>query len=118
MSVNKILSFEDKLKQLSKNVNHNDILRNIETGLPESIESFLTVNELAVYFGPHGYEINNKSDVLDKLYKIRKLLDNHLVPTSSAESLAVDICIYYVKEGWTLTTDVMIFLNKIYKSYK
>ena len=111
-------TFEEKIRQLSKSVDHADAIFLGDDKLPESLQSYFAVNDLAVYFNVNGYE--NHDDYLaanDKLNRLRKLLDNHLVPQSSPESVAVNICKYYIKEGWSLTADVMIFLNKIYKSY-
>jgi hypothetical protein len=113
------ITFEEKIKQLSKTVNHNDAIFLGEDHLPDTLQSFFAVSDLAIYFNVNGYEkYNDKDAVIEKLNQLRKLLDNNLVPNFSPESIAVNMCKYYVKEGWSLTTDVMIYLNKIYKSFK
>jgi hypothetical protein len=103
----------DALRDLSK--------RNIpveNSSLLSSVESMLLEQSIAAQFDSEGYPSTESSlNVQRKLQVLLSTLDANLVVPDHSDYITVKLCIKYVKDGYSLTKEVLEFLNLIYKKY-
>jgi len=103
----------DALRDLSK--------RNIpieNSSLLSSVESMLLEQSIAAQFDPEGYSTSEaRVKIQDKLQALQSILDKNLVVPDHSDYITVKLCIKYVSDGYSLTKEVLEFLNLIYKKY-
>jgi len=116
------LQFEVYIQQLLQSTQIESILiESITTNIPISqtekisgIESLLLEDSLTVYFNLNSYStLDKKNDVLHKLSKLKSLVQFK----SKIDLIIVDLCTMYVCTGYSLTKNIMLYLNSIYKHY-
>lgn len=114
--------FEQFIKSLLNQTDAATALRNLaERNIPlqdnklmSAVESILLEESIAAQFDAIGYADNStKQKVLAKLYK----LANAIKDRNSEEYLTVYICVKYVIEGYSLTKEITLVLNDIWKKY-
>jgi hypothetical protein len=115
--------FEQIINDLLSQTAAADALRNIADGQRTSsmysmVDSILLEQSLAAQFDPEGYADDSKREsVLDKLNLLKTKLVRNLVDCNDADFIVVKLCIDYISNGYSLTTDIINCLNKIDKKY-
>ena len=118
--------FEQFIKSLLDNSAAKDALRDLTkrnlpiqgSSLMSAVDAILLEESIAAQFDIEGYDSNDKKvKVLDKLLRVRNLLDRNLVIPDNADYITVQLCIQYVENGYALTSTSLDCLNKIYKKY-
>lgn len=116
------LQFEVYIQQLlQSNQIESILIESITTNIPISqtkkisgIESLLLEDSLTVYFNLNSYStLDKKNDVLHKLSKLKSLIQFK----SKIDLIIIDLCTMYVCTGYSLTKNIMLYLNSIYKHY-
>jgi hypothetical protein len=118
--------FEQFIKGLLEQTAVADALRDLTkrnipiegSSLLSSIESMLLEDQLAAQFDPEGYVADNdRLNIQLKLNTLQSLLDRNLIIPDHPDYITVKLCIKYVEDGYSLTKEVLEFLNVIYKKY-
>lgn len=118
--------FEQFIKSLLDQTAASDALRDLTkrnlpiqgSSLMSAVDAILLEESIAAQFDPDGYSSNEKKvSVINKLHKVKNLLDRNLVVPEHPDYITVQLCIQYVDKGFALTTTSLEYLNHIYKKY-
>ncbi len=116
--------FEQFIKNLLDQTAAADALRDLtKRNLPiqgstllSAVESILLEQSISAQFNPDGYESNErKQAILSKLYLLKNKLDRNLLILEHPDYITVQLCIKYVEDGYSLTSESLEFLNVIHK---
>lgn len=113
--------FDQFINDLLKNAEKNDLLRGLSSeSLHTSVDKMLLEQSIATQFDAAGYaDIERKLVVLSKLDSLQRRLElSGKDPVDEQELAAINTCIYYVETGYSLTTEIVEYLNSIHKKYE
>jgi len=120
--------FETFIEEMLKNHDFADALRQITGNVYEdrerspmldSVNQVLLESSISAQFNPDGYESDEKkASVLEKLQQVKLLLVRNMVSDSHTDMQIILLCIKHLNNGWALTSEMIDYLNKIYKKYE
>ena len=117
--------FVISLSRKSLNSSSNDTIA--QDVLNTSIDDGIMIeNAIASKFNSESYPHDRYIQIIDKLYLLASLCDkkystytyNSNFTSHFNELIIANLCIHYVKEGYSLTKEIIECLNTIYKNAK
>lgn len=113
--INKFLKQHDALDSLRQSALNNP---EHHTNLVSVVDRVLLENYMEQYCNRDGYDTTKERDsIYNKLQYLNNKLINHNVSTNSIYYVIVEIAIYFVDSGYSLSKELLIYLNKINEVY-
>jgi len=107
--------FADTLRQITENVYE----ESESSSESYSVSQILFEWCISAQFDPTGYESEEKkASVLEKLHQVKLSLVRNMLSDSHLDMQIILLCIKHLNNGWALTSEMIDYLNKIYKKYE